>query len=79
MTMGDFKVLEREHDSAIAKATSAATVIAELVVAGKQPEKSDIDRYVEARLGVESTRRDIETCLATEIDMVLNPTEKEVL
>lgn len=79
MTMADFNILEREHDAAISKATSAATAIAELVAAGKQPERADIDRYVEARLGAESTRRDLETCLALEIDMALNAaTEKEV-
>ena len=79
MTMADFNILEREHDAAIAKATSAATASAELGAAGKQPEQADIDRYVEARLGAESTRRDLETCLSLEIDMALNAaTEKEV-
>lgn len=79
MTMGDFKVLEREHSAAIAEATSAATAIAELVVQGKNPEMADIDRYRVAKLGVESTRRDLETCLSLEIDMALNAaTEKEV-
>ena len=79
MTMADFNILEREHDAAIAKAHSAATTIAELVTAGKQPERADIDRYVEARLGAESTRRDLETCISLEIDMALNAaTEKEV-
>lgn len=71
MTMADFNILEREHDAAIAKATSAATAIAELVAAGKQPEQADIDRYVEARLGVESTSRDLDYCLKLELSEIM--------
>lgn len=70
MTMADFNILEREHDAAIAKATSSATAIAELV-AGKQPERADIDRYVEARLGVESTSRDLDYCLKLELSEIM--------
>lgn len=79
MTMADFNILEREHDAAVAEATSAATAIAELVSAGEQVTDQDLARYRTARLGVESTRRDLETCLAMEIDMAINAaTEKEV-
>lgn len=72
MSMKDFTTLEREHSAAVAKATSAATVIAELVADGKQPGQEEIGRYVEARLGVESTRRDLETCINRELDITVS-------
>ena len=62
-TLHDMEILQRAHDDAVAEANSAAVAIAELVAEGHRPGKDDIDRYRVARLGVESTRRDLEYCM----------------
>ena len=66
-TLHDMEILQRAYDDAVAEANSAAVAIAEIVADGHRPEKDDIDRYRVARLGVESTRRDLEYCLQIEL------------
>ena len=67
-TLHDMELLQRAHDDAVAEANCAAVAIAELVAEGHRPGKEDIDRYRVARLGVESTRRDLEYCLQIEFN-----------
>lgn len=71
MTIEDMAILQREHDAAVAEATSAATAIAELVSAGEQVTDQDIARYRTARLGVESTSRDLDYCLKLELHEIM--------
>lgn len=72
MTMNDMAILQREHDAAVAEAHSAATAIAELVADGKQVEESDVNRYRAAKLGVESTSRDMDYCLKLELSVIMS-------
>ena len=67
MTMRDYDILQRCHDEAVDEAVSAATAIAELVCSGIRVDKADVERYKAAKLGVESTRRDLEMCLDMEL------------
>ena len=67
-TLHDMELLQRAHDDAVAEANSSAVAIAELVAEGHRPGNEDIDRYRVARLGVESTRRDLEYCLQIEFN-----------
>lgn len=69
-TLKDMEILQRAHDDAVAEANSAAVAIAEIVADGHRPTKDDVDRYRIARLGVESTRRDLETCLQIELSSI---------
>lgn len=71
MTMKDYSELEREHSAAVAEATSAATAIAELVAAGEQVTDQDLARYRTARLGVESTSRDLDYCMKLELSEIM--------
>ena len=71
MTIEDMAILQREHDAAVAEATSAATAIAELVSAGEQVTDQDLARYRTARLGVESTSRDLDYCLKLELHEIM--------
>lgn len=71
MNMKDYSVLEREHSAAVDEATSAATAIAELVAAGKPVEESDVNRYRAAKLGVESTSRDLDYCMKLELSEIM--------
>lgn len=67
MTMHDVRILERCHADAIKKMGDAATAIAECVLEGHRPTAEMVDDYREAKLGVESTRRDIEYCMQLEL------------
>lgn len=71
MTMKDYSELEREHSAAVDEATSAATAIAELVAAGEQVTDQDLARYRTARLGVESTSRDLDYCMKLELSEIM--------
>ena len=71
-TLHDMELLQRAHDDAVAEANSAAVAIAELVAEGHRPGKDDIDRYRVARLGVESTRRDLEYCMGLALAEILD-------
>ena len=71
MNINDMAILQREHDAAVAEATSAATAIAELVSAGEQVTDQDLARYRTARLGVESTSRDLDYCLKLELHEIM--------
>lgn len=64
MTMTDLDALNRAHDGAVREMTRCATAIAEAVAEGRRPTKDDIDRYRVARIGVESTSRDLEYCMS---------------
>ena len=71
-TLHDMELLQRAHDDAVAEANSAAVAIAELVAEGHRPGNEDIDRYRVARLGVESTRRDLEYCMGLALAEILD-------
>ena len=71
MTMQDMKTLERCHSDAVKKMGDAATAIAECVIDGHRPTAEMVDEYRVAKLGVESTRRDLEYCLQLEIQELL--------
>lgn len=67
MTMKDMAALNRAHDLAIEEMNRCAVVIAESVLEKKSTTSADIKAYQVARLGVESTRRDLENCLSMEL------------
>ena len=71
-TLHDMEILQRAYDDAVAEANSAAVAIAEIVADGHRPEKADLDRYRIARLGVESTRRDLEYCMSLALSEVMD-------
>lgn len=71
-TLHDISILQRVHDDAVAEANSAAVAIAEIVADGIEPTNEDVERYRVARLGVESTRRDLEYSLSLELAELLN-------
>lgn len=71
MTMQDMKILERCHADAVKKMGYAAAAIAECVAEGHWPTKNMLDDYRTAKLGVESTRRDLEYCLQLELQELL--------
>lgn len=64
MTMTDLDALNRAHDGAVKEMTRCATAIAEAVAEGETPTEADVNAYKVARLGVESTRRDLEYCMS---------------
>lgn len=47
--------------------------IAEAVAEGETPSKAMVNEYKWSRLGVESTRKDLETCLAIELAEIMDP------
>ena len=71
MTMKDMSALNRAHDLAVAEMNRCAVVIAESVLEKKSTTSADIKAYQVAKLGVESTRRDLENCLSMELDELL--------
>lgn len=71
MTMQDMKILERNHSDAVKKMGDAATAIAEYVIDGHRPTQDMVEDYRAAKLGVESTRRDLEYCLQLELQELL--------
>ena len=71
MTMKDIDALNRAHDSAVQEMNRCAVVIAESVLEKRSTTKADVNAYKVARLGVESTRRDLENCMTIELDELL--------
>jgi len=68
MTMTDLDALNRAHDGAVKEMNRCAVAIAEAVADGREPADADVNAYKVARLGVESTRRDLEYCLQIEFN-----------
>ena len=52
---------------------AAAVAIAEDIAEGEQPSKESISEYKWCRLGVESTRRDLEYALSLELAYIMDP------
>ena len=73
MTQKDLEILNRCHDDAIRRMQSAAVAIDEAVADGEPPSKAMVNEYKWSRLGVESTRKDLETCLAIELSEIMDP------
>lgn len=67
MTMKDLDALNRAHDWAVKELGSASIAIAETVSEGGMPTEDMLKAYSVAKLGVESTRRDLEHCLQLEL------------
>lgn len=63
MTMNDLDALNRAHDGACQELNRCAVAIAEAVAEGREPDDADLKAYEVAKLGVESTRRDLEYCM----------------
>ena len=73
MTSKDLDILNRCHEEAIRQMQAAAVAIAEAVAEGETPSKAMVDDYKCRRLGVESTRKDLEACLAIELAEIMDP------
>lgn len=73
MTSKDLDIMNRCHEGAIRRMQAAAVAIAEAFAEGQTPSKEMVSEYKWSRLGVESTRKDLETCLAIELDEIMNP------
>lgn len=73
MTKRDLDILNKAYEDALKKMNSAAVAIAEDVADGEQPSKEMINEYKWCRLGVESTRRDLEYCISLEIAEIMDP------
>jgi hypothetical protein len=73
MTSKDLDILNRCHEDAIRRMQAAAVAIAEAVAEGETPSKAMVNEYKWCRLGVESTRRDLEYCLAIELAEIMDP------
>lgn len=68
MTLDDLAKLNECYQDALDEMAEAAIDIAEALSAGKKPELRQMRRYAKAKLGVASTRRDIEENLDIEIE-----------
>lgn len=68
MTLDDLAILRSQYEHALDEMAEAAIDIAEALSAGKKPELRQMRRYAKAKLGVASTRRDIEENLDIEIE-----------
>ena len=73
MTSKDLDIMNRCHEGAIRRMQAAAVAIAEAVAEGETPSKEMVSEYKLSRLGVESTRRDLEYCLALELAEIMDP------
>lgn len=73
MTKRDMDILNRAHEAALRKMNAAAVAIAEDIADGETPSKEAVSEYKCCRLGVESTRRDLEYCLALELAEIMDP------
>lgn len=73
MTREDMDKLNRAHEEAIRKMHAAAVAIAEDIADGEQPSKEMVNEYKWCRLGVESTRRDLEYALSLELAYIMDP------
>lgn len=68
MTLDDLAKLNECYQDALDEMAEAAIDIAEALSAGKKPELRQMRRYAKEKLGVASTRRDIEENLDIEIE-----------
>lgn len=71
MTLDDIARLDECYRDALDEMAEAAIDIAEALSAGKKPELRQMRRYAKAKLGVASTRRDIEENMEIEIEKTL--------
>ena len=71
MTLDDLAKLNECYQAALDEMAEAAIDIAEALSAGKKPEFQQMRRYAKAKLGVASTRKDIEENLDIEIEKTL--------
>lgn len=71
MTLNDMRILGRAYEDALRELSCSATAIADLVSDGQPVPEELLRRYWAAKLGVESTRRDVEYCLSLEISEIL--------
>lgn len=72
MTMTDLDALNRAHDGAVKEMNRCAVAIAEAVADGREPADADIKAYKVSKLGVESTRRDLEYCMGLALAEVMD-------
>lgn len=72
MTMKDMDALNRAHDAAVRNMGNAAVIIAETVSEGRVPTEGMLRDYHFAKLGVQSTRRDLENCVSIELCEILD-------
>ena len=72
MTMNDLDALNRAHDGACKELNRCAVAIAESVLEKRSVTKSDLKAYEIAKLGVESTRRDLEYCMGLALAEILD-------
>jgi len=71
MTKHDLDILNRCHDEALKEMASASAAIAESICDKKWPAQEEINRYRVAKLGVQSTARDLEYCITLELRELL--------
>lgn len=71
MTLEDIAKLNECYQAAIDEMAEAAIDIADTLCTGKKPELKQMRRYSRAKLGVASTRRDIEENMEIEIEKTL--------
>lgn len=71
MTLDDLAILRRQYENALDEMAEAAIDIADTLCTGKKPEIKQMRRYFRAKLGVASTRKDIEENLDIEIEKTL--------
>lgn len=71
MTLNDMRMLEHAYEDALRELSCSATAIADLVSDGLPVPENLLRRYWAAKLGVESTRRDVEYCLSLEISEIM--------
>jgi hypothetical protein len=71
MTLNDMRIPERAYEDALRELSCSATAIADLVSDGQPVPEELLRRYWAAKLGVESTRRDVEYCLSLEISEIM--------
>ena len=68
MTLDDLAKLNECYHAALDEMAEAAIDIADTLCTGKKPELKQMRRYAKAKLGVASTRRDIEENIDIEIE-----------
>lgn len=67
MNLNDACILQKCHDDAVTEMEHAAVAVAEEYYSAGKVEKATLARYNEARMGVESTRKDLEYCIGLEL------------
>ena len=73
ITKRDMDIFNIAHEEALRKMNAAAVAIAEYIADGEQPSKEAVSEYKWCRLGVESTRRDLEYALSLELAEIMDP------